>query len=338
MKTYFIGGLEMQLPIILGAGVCKDPRQLIPYLRPDVSLGAVIAGSFTRDERSQNDGTVQWPDDWSAFEILGIGLNSFGMPNPGIEESLERLETVRLNRPAIASIAAFSADEYATCAWHANRRVSVSAIEVNWGCGNTGKIPDAYSYENAHATLAALERLCRRGELTKPIWIKLSPYITAEERDQLALVYPGIDFTAAPVVNPGFSEAMVRLISRYPFVRAIIYSNTLANCRVLGLGGMPVTTPFDGRAGLSGPILKPISIRLIREAKEILPAGSGIDLIGCGGILTGNDVVDYFEAGAAGAQCTSGPAWHPKGPRFFESLIAGSERLQTNLAYSGGWN
>ena len=332
MKTYSVGGLTLSLPIILGAGACKDPRQLIPYLRDDVSFGAVIAGSFTRDERPQNEGTVQWPDDWSAFEILGIGLNSFGMPNPGIEESLERFETVRLDRPAIASIAGFSADEYATCASLANQCASVSAIEVNWGCGNTGKIPDAYSYENAHVTLAALEQLCRDGRLTKPIWIKLSPYITAEERDQLAARHPEIDFTGVPVVNPGFSEAMVRLIGRYPFVCAIVYSNTLANCRVLGLGGMPVTTPFDGRAGLSGPILKPISIRLIREAKEILPVGSGIDLIGSGGVITGDDGVDYLEAGASAFQCTSGPAWYGKGPRFPMDLILGSERLQERLA------
>ncbi len=338
MKTYFIGGIEMQLPIILGAGVCKDPRHLIPYLRRDVSLGAVVAGSFTPDLRSQNDGIVQWPADWTEFCEHGIGLNSFGMPNPGIEESLERFDTVPLDRPAIASIAAFSADEYAACASLANQRTNISAIEVNWGCGNTGKIPDAYSYEHAHATLGALEKLCRKNELTKPIWIKLSPYITAEERNRLAAEHPGIDFSAAPVVNPGFAEAMVQLIGRYPFVRAIVYGNTLANCRVLGPDGTPVTTPFDGRAGLSGPILKSISISLIKQAIGMRPSWAMLDFIGCGGILTGDDAVDYFEAGAAGVQCVSGPAWQSNGPRFFEGLIAGSERLQNNLAYSGGWN
>ncbi|MFZ1626319.1 MAG: hypothetical protein WAT81_00760 [Candidatus Moraniibacteriota bacterium] len=330
MKTYSVGGLKLQLPIILGAGVCKDPRQLIPYLRHDVSLGAVIAGSFTQGERQQNDGIVQWPDDWSAFRERGIGLNSFGMPNPGIEESLERFDTVPFDRPAIANIAAFSADEYATCVSLANRRKSVSAIEVNWGCGNTGKVPDAYSYDHAHATLSALERLCRRDELTKPVWVKLSPYITAEERDQLAIEYPGIDFTGAPVVKPGFLEAMVRLIGHYPFVRAIVFSNTLANCRVLRPNGTPVTTPFDGRAGLSGPILKPISMKLIREASSI-PRPEEIDFIGCGGILHGDDVADYLDVGARAVQCTSGPDWHPKGPRFFESLIAESDRLLERL-------
>lgn len=331
MKTYFVGGLELSLPIILAAGVCKDPRHLVPYLRDDVSIGAVIAGSFTPDPRPQNDGIVQWPADWTEFRERGLGLNSFGMPNPGIEESLERFATVPFNRPGIVSIAAFSADEYAASARLAGRQDGISAIEVNWGCGNTGKIPDAYSYEHAHATLNALEQLFRQGELAKPIWIKLSPYITAEEREALALAHPEIDFSAAPVVNPGFGEAMVRLIGRYPFVRAIIYSNTLANCRVLGPDGVPVTTPFDGRAGLSGPILKPISIGLIRQALASLPPASEIDLIGCGGIAHGDDAADYLEAGARAIQCASGPAWHKKGPRFFTDLITDSERLLAHL-------
>ena len=330
MKTFCVGGLTLSLPIILAAGVCKDPRHLVPYLRNDVSLGAVVAGSFTRDPRPQNEGTVQWPADWTEFHERGIGLNSFGMPNPGIEESLERFATVPFDRPGIASLAGFSPDEYATCAWLADRRSGVSAIELNWGCGNTGKIPDAYSYEHAHATLEALEKIARRSELTKPIWIKLSPYITAEERERLAAEHPGIDFSAAPVVNPGFAEAMVRLIIRYPFVRAIVFSNTLANCRVTGPDSAPVTTPFDGRAGLSGPILKPISLGLVREAASILLPDE-VDLIGCGGILHGDDVVDYLDAGAHAVQCASGPAWRAKGPRFFTDLVADSERLLARL-------
>ncbi len=332
METYSVGGLTLSLPIILGAGVCKDPRHLIPYLRSDVSLGAVIAGSFTQHERPQNDGVVQWPDDWTDFREHGIGLNSFGMPNPGIEESLERFDTVPVDRPTIASIAAFSADEYAMCVWLANRRDSITAIEVNWGCGNTGKVPDAYSCENAQATLVALEKLHRGGQLTKPIWIKLSPYITASERDALSQAHPGIDFTNVPVVPEGFVETMVRLIDRYPFVRAIVFSNTLANCRVLRSDGAPVTTPFDGRAGLSGPILKPISIGLIKRTLEQLPPWSKIDLIGCGGILTGDDAADYLDVGARAVQCTSGPAWYRQGPRFFMDLVNDSERLQKHLA------
>jgi dihydroorotate dehydrogenase (fumarate) len=337
--TKIIGGIEMSLPIILGAGVCKDPRHLLPYLHPDLPLGAVIAGSATLEFRPGNDpenkGVVQWPDDWTQFVERGIGLNSHGMPNSGIEEFLERFASVPLNgRPALASLAGFSAKENARLVERADREPYLAGMEINMGCGNTGKIPDAYSYENAHATLKALEYLARNGQLTKPIWIKLSPYITMTERDELAAVYPEIDFTHVPVVTEGFVEAMVRLIAQYPFVKAIVFSNTLANCRRLGSDGKPVTTPFDGKAGLSGPILKRISLELVLWSTDLLPPWSHLDLIGCGGALTGDDVADYLRNGASAVQCVSGPVWHGNPRRYFGGLIE-SEALQHQLVKNG---
>ena len=330
--SYIIGGVTMETPLILGAGVCKDPRHLIPYLHPDLPIGAVVAGSVTPEFRSGNEGVVQWPADWTTFLEARCGVNSHGMPNLGIEDFLERFTSVPLTRPGIVSIAAFSAVNYARCTLLAHDCEQVSAIELNWGCGNTGKIPDAYSYSDAHATLEALSALARCGRLTKPIWVKLSPYITTEERDQLANTHPEIDYGAVPVVQQGFAEAMVQLIAQYPLIKAVVFSNTLANCRILDATGKSVTTPFDGKAGLSGPILRNISIGLIRRSLEIVPPWYELDFIGCGGILTGDDVVDYFDAGASAIQCTSGPVWHPNGQRFFVNLVTESERFQSYLA------
>ena len=334
MNTHFyVGGLKLAYPIILGTGVCKDPGQLSPYMRADSSYGAVVVGSVTQDARPQNEGVVQWPESYDDFIRTGSGFNSFGMPNPGIEKFLKRLTKVPLLCPGIVSIAGFSAEEYAHCAQLANACKNVSAIEINWGCGNTGKLPAAYSYENAHAILQALENLSLSSDSPiKPLWIKLSPYITVKEHSKLAAQHPDIDFSAAPVVKASFPATMVRLIAQYPFVKAIVFSNTLANCRKLGSGNKPVTTPFGGKAGLSGPILKEISLRLIREAHAALPSRCDIGLIHCGGVLHGDDAADAFVAGAVAVQCTSGPAWSRDGPRFATDLIAGSDRLQQYLS------
>ncbi len=332
MSKFYVGGLELASPIILGAGVCKSPDQLAAYMRGDSSFGALIVGSVTHQARPQNEGTVQWPEDYDAFIHAGFGLNSFGMPNLGIEQFLERLAGVPPVRPIIVSIAGFSPQEYAHCTRLANACERVSAIEINFGCGNTGKVPDAYSHGDAQGTLNALQALARDGLLTKPVWIKLSPYITTEERDQLVVRHPHIDFTAAPVVEWNFPRVMMRLITKYPFVKAIVFGNTLANCRMLDPDGKAVTTPFEGRAGLSGPILNGISRRLIRRAYDYLPPRGNIDLIHCGGILTGDDAAAALAAGAAAVQCTSGPAWSQNGPRFATDLITGSENLQNYLA------
>lgn len=332
MKTYIVGGIAMQYPIILGAGVCKDPRHLIPYLRKDTPLGALIAGSFTVPHRDGNQGVLQWPADWTDFLYEGIGLNSHGMPNPGIDESFERFATVPLaGYHALASLAPFTTEECVTLVRRANQELYLVGSEINWGCGNTGKIPDAYNYEDAHTTLRALEQLARNGELTKPLWIKLSPYLTLAERDELAEHYRKIDFSEVPVVTEGFAEAMVRLIAQYPFIKAIVFGNTLANCRVLDATGKPMTTPFNGKAGLSGPILKDISLRLIRRGIQVLPSWSELHFIASGGLLTGDDLTDALENGARAGQFTSGPAWSKDGRRFFPELITDSERLQKYL-------
>lgn len=44
---YRIGGVEMKLPLIVGAGACKTPASILPYNRADVSVGAVSMGSTT---------------------------------------------------------------------------------------------------------------------------------------------------------------------------------------------------------------------------------------------------------------------------------------------------
>lgn len=325
MKTYTVGGIKMSLPIMPGAGVCKTPESTLRYLRPDVSVGAVVTGSYTPKPRPGNDGTLSWPADWIEFSRRQIGLNSFGMPNMGIDQAISDLSLTSTDRPRIVSFAGFSVDDYVYEAKVIARSPHITGGELNAGCPNTGKAPFAYDLEALWQVLFSLATL----RLDFPLWIKLSPYVTHAELETIQEEWSEIDFTNVPVVTEGFVEEVLRLIARYDdFVRAVVFSNTLPNCIVRN-NGKPVTSPFDGKAGLSGAVLKPISIGLIKKAREILP--STIDLIGCGGILTGDDVMDYFDAGAVAVQCTSGPSWFGNGPRFHADLIAESEPLQQYL-------
>ncbi len=322
-----IGGISMHLPLILGAGVAKAPPHLVPYLRRDVSVGAVVTGSYTLKQRDGNQGTLSWPNDWTDFIEAGFGLNSFGMPNSGFVPALQQLDNLAKLQPRIISVAGFSVEEYIALVGLANQSPYVSGIELNLGCPNTGGLPFAYDLE---ATGALLKGLRQHGRQLKPIWVKLSPYVTSEELALMASNHPDIDFSEVPTISGRFLQYMLLVMDLCDdVVSAVVFSNTLPNCRKFGTDDKPVTTPFDGKAGLSGPILKPIAIKLVRQARSSL--SSSIDVIGCGGILTGDDAVDYFEAGARAVQCTSGPAWHSNGPRFFNDLVVESERLQQYL-------
>ena len=165
-----------------------------------------------------------------------------------------------------------------------------------------------------------------------PVWIKLSPYITEEEREILSQQWAQLDFSNVPTVREEFlAEVLHHIMTYRHFVRAVVFSNTLPNVIFRDNTGKPVTSPNDGKAGLSGAIIKPISQKLVKQARKILP--DAIDVIGCGGILTGDDAMDYFQAGASGIQCTSGPFWYGKGSLFFTNLVSESPRLQEYLTH-----
>lgn len=118
-------------------------------------------------------------------------------------------------------------------------------------------------------------------------------------------------------------------------VAAMVVSNTLPNV----IHGDSITVrnangSSHHKGGLSGPILRAHNLKLIGQ---MIATGitAEVDIIGCGGVGHGDHVTEYLEAGCAGVQCTSGPAWSASGPRFFQQLLEGSERLQEYLFSEG---
>ena len=331
-KNFIVGGVPMDLPIMVGGGVCKTPASVLPYMRSDVMVGGVETGSYTPLARTGNEGhSLSHPSSLEAVERLGFGLNAFGMPNCGFLEAFSRLQSNREKhcKPLLINVAGFSPQDYEMGARLFDNDPFTdpfgSAMVMNMGCPNTENVPVAYDMDSMVRVLSALSHVGIR----IPLWLKLSPYIHEHDRERLQKEHPEIDFSNVPVVREYFIHHLCDLIAQYPFVRAVILSNTLGNC-IRYQDGRPVTTPNGGKAGLSGPIIRPISVGLVRDFRTLLP--EEIDVIGCGGILHGDHAMEYFEAGAAGVQCTSGPFWHGDGPRWFSDLITESDRLQEYLS------
>ena len=83
---------------------------------------------------------------------------------------------------------------------------------------------------------------------------------------------------------------------RTPGRDAVSLINTLMGMAV----DVKARRPFfrKGRAGLSGPAIKPVALRLVWEAAQVLD----IPVIGIGGIMTGQDAVEFIMAGARAVQ------------------------------------
>lgn len=316
----------MRYPIIVGAGVCKYAQNLPSYLRDDVSIGAITLGSLTPNENAGNTGKLFYPDDYDEFTRCGFGSNSFGMPSAGYEKSHADLPNESVI-PIILSLGAFSIEDFLFGIQRFDVHPAISAIKLNISCPNKGLTPIGLDLNALHKLITEISRLAPR----YPIWIKTPRYVTREKLDQFADKYPQLDFSGTPTIDESFLREFALLLKgKEDIIRALVVANTLGNIVYRHPNGTTVTTPNDGRAGLSGPIVKELSIDLLRELGELLP--DTIDLIASGGVVNGDDGVDYLEQTKAKAFCcTSGPFWYGDGPRFFTDLLVGSERLQNYL-------
>lgn len=329
-KPFIVGGIPMSYPVMVGTGVCKAPESVVPYCRDDLPIGAVIAGSFTEAQRNGNEGTLFYPESLQRVEELGFGLNSFGMPNCGWKEAWQYLAFKRFDTPVIASLAGFSVSEYADMARNFGRHSpGIAGIEINAGCPNAqDKKPLPMSYDIAFLRdlLDELDAI----EFETPVWLKLSPLITAEALEVIKALYPRLDLSNVPTVTAEYVQEVAELIARHSYVKAVVCSNTLPNGIFVLENGSPSTGPNGGKAGVSGPVMRHISIDFVRTMRALLP--ETVDIIGSGGVLTGEHVLAYLQAGAKAVQCTSGPFWHGNGPRFFAEMLAKSHAYQEYLA------
>lgn len=326
MKPFLVGGIPVQYPIILGAGALRYPSQLASIMRSDIPLGVVTLGSVVPAESTGNDGSpLFWPDHWSEFLKYLAGLNSFGMPSLGPEKTIAQLPLKTLI-PLAISIAANTPEGFCALAADFDPHPAVCALDFNTACPNLKKIPMGFDLEAMEKLLYALRQM----KLTKPMWLKIPRYITKVELQAFASAHPEFDFSATPIVSDDFIFRFANLIKEFTdVVRAVIAANTLGNVVRRLPNGKTVTAPNEGRAGLSGPIIKQNTLELVAKLSILLPPE--VDIIASGGLITGDDACDCFEEHVAAVSFTSAPFWHGNPARFFADLPVGSERLQNHL-------
>lgn len=295
-KPHEVGGvLLLGLPIMIGAGVCKDPTRTLEWLK----VAPVVSGSYTKEARSGNSGErLFYPDTLEELLKLSYGLNSFGVKNDGVTDAVSAFDKSTFDQPLVMSVAGFSVEDYVQCVGVVSNSETVSAIELNLSCPNL-----------THGTIASFDLALLEELFTalsphnkKPLWIKLSPY---SDPNQLA--------------------AVASLINKYAdIMRAVVTCNTFPN----SYAGDDVVTPNQGLAGLSGPALKPIALGQVRQLRQQLDGD--IAVIGVGGIISGDDVLDFIEAGAAAVQLTSLPFWLKNPDLFWDQLLTTETKKKLN--------
>ncbi len=193
--------------------------------------------------------------------INAIGLQGIGVKRFS-EEILPRLKDY--DTALIVNVCGDEDEEYAAVTEYLDKQDGIAAYELNISCPNTkrdGRCP-ALSPDTTHAVVSLVKKTSKR-----PVITKLSPNVTDITEIALAAQEGGSDGLA--LANT-FLAMAIDVETRTP---------KLAN--VFG--------------GLSGPAIKPLTLRMVYQVAQSVQ----IPIVGIGGIVSGNDALEYMIAGAS---------------------------------------
>jgi dihydroorotate dehydrogenase (NAD+) catalytic subunit len=281
-----IGGVKFRNPVIAASGTFGYGREYRGLL--DIaSLGGICTKGLTLKPRPGNQGA-------RLHETPSGLMNSIGLENPGIPAFIEKeLPPLReLGPVVIANLSGSTEEEYEEGARLLNAS-SIDMIEVNISCPNVKAGGMAFGLDPKAA--ASVLRPVRRAAPDKPLMVKLSPNAPDLAAVAVSCVEAGAD--ALSLVNT--FKAMAIDIGR----RAPVFENI--------------------SAGLSGPAIKPIALRMVWELCEALTQqAAGVPVVGMGGIASAEDALEFLLAGAAAVQVGSATFAHPP---VMNEIIGGIE-------------
>jgi dihydroorotate dehydrogenase (NAD+) catalytic subunit len=222
-------------------------------------LGAIICKGTTLKPRPGNPQPRLW-------ETASGVLNSIGMENIGIDALIKEKAPLwaKWKVPVIVNILGESLAEYSYLANLLDEVPGVSGIEVNISCPNVEAGGIAFG-EDAEAAADATTAVT--ANTTLPVIVKLSPNVTDVTEIALAVEEAGAD--------------------------AISLINTLRGMAIDIKSRKPVLGNICG--GLSGPAIKPVALYMVYEVAKAVD----VPVIGCGGIVSVNDALEFIMAGTS---------------------------------------
>lgn len=255
-----IAGVEFKNPVIAASGTFGFGKEFSEYIDLN-KLGGICSKGLTLHRNLGNKGV-------RIHETASGIMNSIGLQNPGIDyftkEELPFLE--KFDTVAIANLGGHSVEDYVKGAEILDK-TSVPMIELNISCPNVKEGGMAFGTDPKKAS----EVIRKIREVSdKPLIVKLSPNVGSISEFAKIAEDEGAD--------------------------AISLINTINAMAIDIRRKKPV---FENKtAGLSGPCVKPIAVRMTYEAASAV----NIPVIGMGGIMTYEDAIEFIMAGASAIQ------------------------------------
>ncbi|WP_311530649.1 dihydroorotate dehydrogenase [uncultured Anaerococcus sp.] len=255
-----IAGVDFKNPVIAASGTFGFGEEFSNYI--DINkLGGISSKGLTLKKNPGNPGI-------RIYETPAGIMNSIGLQNPGVDHFIENeLIFMRKYQPVvIANLGGHSYDDYRIGASKLEDS-DVDMIELNISCPNLKEGGMAFGTD-PHKAKEVIKQI--RKATKKPLIVKLSPNVTSI--GEFAKIAEGEGADSISLVNT--FNAMAVDIKRKKFV-------------------------FNNKtAGLSGPAIKPIALRMTYEVVNAVK----LPVIAMGGIMNVEDALEFLMVGAKAIQ------------------------------------
>lgn len=265
-------GLELKNPIIAASGTFGYGIEFEDVVHLE-KLGGFVVKGLSREPMIGNPPP-------RLFETAAGMLNAIGLQNIGarafVDEKLPKLREIP-DIVVFANVFGYTREDYERTIEILNEGEGIAAYELNVSCPNTqhGGIQFGSEPRSLDEVVRTAKRAARR-----PLIVKLSPNVTSIPLMAKVAEESGAD--ALSLVNT-FMAMAIDAETRRPRIANVT-------------------------AGLSGPAIKPIALRMVFEASKAVK----IPVIGMGGISTGVDVAEFMLAGATAVQVGTASYWDPR--------------------------
>jgi dihydroorotate dehydrogenase (NAD+) catalytic subunit len=284
-----LGFLKLKNPVIAASGTFGYGLELLGFCPPE-ALGAVIPKGVSLEP---------WPGNPSprACEASGGLINAIGLENMGVERFLKEALPPLKRRGAVVGVNVIgrTLEEYVLL----SERIGGSEadfIELNISCPNL-RHRGGLSFGADPEVAGALVEASVKAANGKPVVAKLPPLVS--DMAELARTVEGSGASAVSLINS---------------VPAMSIDIDMRRPRIKNTTG-----------GLSGPPVKPLALRQVFVAANSV----SIPTIGLGGILSAEDALEFFLAGAAAVQIGTATLQDPRAP------ILILEGIRAHLAKTG---
>jgi len=264
-------GVELKNPILAASGTFGYGVEFDDVVHLD-KLGGFVVKGLSREPMIGNPPPRLW-------ETAAGMLNAIGLQNIGaaafLEEKLPKLRQMK-NIVVLANIFGYTREDYERTIEILNDGEGIAAYELNVSCPNTseGGLQFGCDPRSLDEVVTTAKRISRR-----PLIVKLSPNVTSIA--QMAHIAQEAGADAISLINT-FVAMAIDADTRKPRIANVT-------------------------AGLSGPAIKPIALRMVYDAAHAV----NIPVIGMGGISTAADVVEFMLAGATAVQIGTASYWDP---------------------------